>query len=70
MPFHAADQPGTDSEGFLISVEKMDRILEQQVLAPKIINLKVSMRTRHLQNYTRSLKRLPVYGYRSARKSC
>ena len=45
MPFHAADQPGTDSEGFLISVEKMDRILEQQVLAPKIINLKVSMRT-------------------------
>lgn len=45
MSFPAADQPGTDAEGFLITPEKMDRILEQQVLAPKVINLKVRTRS-------------------------
>lgn len=43
MPFQAADQPGTDAEGFLIELEKMDRLLEQQVLSPKVISLKVRM---------------------------
>ena len=41
VSFPAADQPGTDSEGFLITLEKMNRALEQQVLVPKVINLKV-----------------------------
>ncbi|KAH9921473.1 uncharacterized protein B0H18DRAFT_880188, partial [Fomitopsis serialis] len=41
MPFPAADQPGIDNEGFLVTVERMDKLLEQQVIAPKHINLKV-----------------------------
>ena len=42
VPFPAADQPGVDNEGYLIPVEKMDRLLEQQTIASKIINLKVT----------------------------